>query len=42
MLEYYWFKRISNVRVVWIVNNLVGVGWCNAPEGKVAAAVYGK
>jgi len=29
------------VRVLWIVNKVVRVGWCNAVEGKVALAVYG-
>jgi len=29
------------VRVVWIVNKVVGVGKCNYSECKVAIAVYG-
>jgi len=29
------------VKEVRIVNKVVGVGLCNAPEGKVALAVYG-
>jgi len=28
------------VRVVWNVNKVVGVGWCNNPECKVALAVH--
>jgi len=29
------------IRGVWIVNKVVGVGWCEAPQCKVAPAVYG-
>jgi len=29
------------VRVVWIVNKVVGMGGCNASESKVALAVKG-
>jgi len=28
------------VKGVWIVNKVVGVGWCDAPECKVAPAFY--
>jgi len=29
------------IRGIWIVNKVVGVGWCYAPECKVAPADYG-
>jgi len=29
------------IRGEWIVNKLVGLGWCDAPDCKVAPTVYG-
>jgi len=28
------------IKVVWIVNNVLCVGWCDATECKVAPAVF--
>jgi len=30
------------IRGVWIVNKVVGVGWCDAPECKAAPTVHGE
>jgi len=33
MLEY--LARLLHVRGVWIVNKVIGVSWCDAPECKM-------
>jgi len=43
VLEYFSFKTIMKYayyRGVWIVNKVVGVGWCDSSKCKVAPAVY--